>query len=216
MKKAGRYDVSKLPEAQFEPGSLGRVLRNLLGIKRKRGMDQVEAREQLRALEELVRLYDESHRFTAADVRRIHKVWLGPVYPWAGNYRQVNVSKGDFFFAAAREIPRLMIELAKGPLRKFTPCRFASTDEVAHALAVVHTELMLIHPFREGNGRAGRLLAVLMALQTGLPPLDFGGVKGRRRQEYFAAVRAGLDRDYEPMKRIFSDVIRRTLRARGR
>ena len=39
LKKAGRYDVSKLPEAQFEPGSHGRVLRNLLGIKRKREMD---------------------------------------------------------------------------------------------------------------------------------------------------------------------------------
>ncbi len=153
MKKTGRYDVSKLPEAQFEPGSHGRVLRNLLGINRKRKMDRVEAREQLRALEELVRIYDASHRFTAADVRRIHKVWLEPVYPWAGNYRQVNISKDDFPFAAAREIPRLMSELERDHLRKFTPCRFASPDEVARALAVVHVELMLIHPFREGNGR---------------------------------------------------------------
>ncbi len=179
-------------------------------------MDRVEAREQLRALEELVRIYDASHRFTAADVRRIHKVWLGLVYPWAGNYRQVNISKGDFPFAAAREIPRLMSELERDHLRKFTPCRFASPDEVARALAVVHVELMLIHPFREGNGRVGRLLSILMALQAGLPPLDFRGIKGRRRQEYFVAVRAGLERSYEPMERIFSGVIRRTLRARGR
>ena len=215
MKKVGRYDVSKLPEAQFEPGSRGRVLRNLPGIKRKREMDQLEACEQLRALEELVRIYDESHRFTAADVRKIHNIWLGPIYPWAGRYRRVNISKGDFPFAAAREIPRLMTELEKGPLCKFTPCRFDSLDKVARALAVVHTELMLIHPFREGNGRVGRLLAVLMVLQTGLPPLDFGGIKSRTRREYFAAVRSGLDRNYEPMEKIFSGVIRRTLRARG-
>ncbi|MBI5664977.1 MAG: Fic family protein, partial [Nitrospirae bacterium] len=38
-----------------------------------------------------------------------------------------------------------------------------SDDEIVTALAVIHTELMLVHPFREGNGRAGRLLAVLMA-----------------------------------------------------
>ena len=75
---------------------------------------------------------------------------------------------------------------------------------------------MLIHPFREGNGRVGRLLAVLMGLQAGLPPLDFGNIKGRKRQEYFAAVRAGMDRDYEPMEKVFSDVIGRTLGARGR
>lgn len=178
-------------------------------------MDQLEACEQLRALEELVRIYDESHRFTAADVRKIHNIWLGPIYPWAGRYRRVNISKGDFPFAAAREIPRLMTELEKGPLCKFTPCRFDSLDKVARALAVVHTELMLIHPFREGNGRVGRLLAVLMVLQTGLPPLDFGGIKSRTRREYFAAVRSGLDRNYEPMEKIFSGVIRRTLRARG-
>lgn len=212
LKRGGRYDASELVEAHCEPGSRGRVLKNLLRIKRKREMDQAEAREQLRALEELISIYDERHRFTAADVRKIHRIWLKPIYSWAGLYRQVNLSKGDFPFAAARQIPRLMTEFEKGPLREFTPCRFGSLDAVAGAIAVVHTELMLIHPFREGNGRVGRLLVTLMALQAGLPPLDFGGIKGRKRLEYFGAVRAGIDRDYRPMEKIFSSVIRRALR----
>ena len=212
MKKGGHYDASGLIEAQFEPGSRGRVLKNLLGIKSKREMDQAEAQEQLRTLEELVRIYDQTHRFTAADVRKIHKMWLEPIYAWAGNYRQVNLSKGDFPFAAANQIPRLMIEFEKGPLREYTPCRFTEMSEIARAIAVVHTELLLIHPFREGNGRVTRLLAVLMALQAGLPPLDFGNIKGRKRQEYFRAVQAGLDRDYKPMEEVFSAVIRRTRR----
>jgi len=216
LKKSGRYDVSKLVEAQFEPGSRGRVLRNLLGIKRKREIDQVEARELRRALEELIRTYDQQHRFTEADIRKIHKIWLAPIYAWAGQYRNVNLAKGEFPFAAAREVPRLMGEFEKGPLHQFTPCRLPSREEVVRAIAVVHTELMLIHPFREGNGRVGRVLAILMALQAGVPPLDFGSITGRKRQEYFAAVRAGMDRDYEPMEKIFSDVIRRTLRARSK
>ena len=212
MKKGGHYDASGLIEAQFEPGSRGRVLRNLLGIKSKREMDQVEAQEQLRTLEELVKIYDQTHRFTAADVRRIHKMWLEPIYAWAGKYRQVNLSKGDFPFAAANQIPRLMMEFEKGPLREYTPCRFTGMSEIARAIAVVHAELLLIHPFREGNGRVARLLAVLMALQAGLPPLDFGNIKGRKRQEYFRAVQAGLDQDYKPMEKVFSAVIRRTRR----
>ena len=216
MKKSGRYDVSKLVEAQFEPGSRGRVLRNLLGIKPKREMDQVEARELRRALEELIRTYDQQHRFTEADIRKIHKIWLAPIYAWAGQYRNVNLAKGEFPFAAAREVPRLMGEFEKGPLHQFTPCRLPSREEVVRAIAVVHTELMLIHPFREGNGRVGRVLAILMALQAGVPPLDFGSITGRKRQEYFAAVRAGMDRNYEPMEKIFSGVIRRTLRARSK
>ena len=41
-KISGRYDISGLIEAQFEPGSRGRVLKNLLGRKRKRDMDEAE------------------------------------------------------------------------------------------------------------------------------------------------------------------------------
>lgn len=61
MKHGDRYDASGLEEARSEPGSGGRVLKNLLGIKKKREMDRVEAREQLRALEELTALYDQHH-----------------------------------------------------------------------------------------------------------------------------------------------------------
>jgi len=105
-----------------------------------------------------------------------------------------------------------MVELEKGPLRQYTPCRFTGMDEIVRAIAIVHTELLLIHPFREGNGRAARLLAILMALQAGLLPLHFGAIKGRKRQEYFAAVQAGLDRDYTPKEKVFNAVIRKTRR----
>jgi hypothetical protein len=57
MKQNGRYAIKGLDEAEFEPGSGGRVLKNLLGIKNKREMDTVEAREQLRAVDELVEMY---------------------------------------------------------------------------------------------------------------------------------------------------------------
>ncbi len=85
--------------------------------------------------------------------------------------------------------------------------------EVAHALAVVHTEFILIHPFREGNGRVGRMLAIVMAAQAGYPALDFGHLKGLKKQEYFRAVKAGMDYNFEPMEKIFSAVIERTVRA---
>lgn len=97
-------------------------------------------------------------------------------------------------------------------LSEYTPCTFATDEEIINALAEVHTELMLIHPFREGNGRAGRLLAVLMAFQAGLPGLDFTGIQGKKKKEYFAAVQAGLDSNYEPMKKVFRSVLSRTRR----
>ena len=78
------------------------------------------------------------------------------------------------------------------------------------------SEINAIHPFREGNGRLARLLASLMALQAGLPLLDFGVLKGRRRQEYFIGVQDGLDRNYSSMEKLFGEVIERTLRSQRR
>jgi cell filamentation protein len=177
-------------------------------------MDRAEAETQVAALEKLIRMYDRDHRFKSSDVCAIHEVWLGDIYEWAGKYRNVNVSRDDFHFAAAVQVPGLMSELQKGVLKRFTPCRYDAEEDVITALAEVHTELVLIHPFRDGNGRAARLLAILMALQAGLPILDFTGIRGRKRKEYFSAVRVGMDRDYAPMEKIFRSVVRRTLRLR--
>lgn len=212
MKESHKYDAFGSVEAQFEPGSRGRVLKNLLGIKKKREMDVLEAEAQDRVLAEVIGEYDISHRFTAKDICAMHKAWLGSIYSWAGKYRNVNISKDGFSFAAAKHIPALMQEFEKSVLREFTPCQFASIDDVAKAIAVVHVELVLIHPFREGNGRVARILAILMALQAGLPPLNFAGIKGKKREEYFAAVRAGLSRNYEPMVKVFNAVIVRSLK----
>lgn len=208
---ATRYDAQGI-EAEFEPNSRGRVLRNLQGIRSVREMAQRESEALLTATRQLIRNTELDRKFTATGICRMHALWLGEIYSWAGEYRQVNVAKDGFMFAAAGEVPRLMREFERGPLREFTPCRFTGLDIQARALAVVHTELVLIHPFREGNGRCSRLLAVLMGLQAGLPALDFGGVRGEEKRRYFAAVQAGLDRDYEPMTVVFQRIITRTLR----
>jgi cell filamentation protein len=143
----------------------------------------------------------------------MHQRWLSEIYEWAGEYRGVNIAKGAFMFAAANQVPRLMQEFERGALREYTPCRFGTSIAQATALAIVHAELILIHPFRDGNGRCARLLAMLMGLQAGLPALDFGEIRGAKKREYIAAVHAALSRDYEPMTKVFREVIARTLRS---
>lgn len=207
-----RYDAGGLPENQFEPGSRGRVLKNPLGIRSKREMDRRETRELLRAAKELSGEYDALHRFTASDIREIHRRWLGRVYPWAGRFRSFNLAKGTVQFAAARYVPALMDEFEHCCLAANTPCLAGTTEEIVRRLAVVHVELVLIHPFRDGNGRTARLLATLMGLQAGLPPLEFGGLEGANREAYLAAVRAGFARDYRPMGNVFRSIVESTIR----
>lgn len=213
MKERDRYDVSGLSEAQFEPGSGGKVLRNLLGIRLTKKMDNAEAKALEIATDDLIRTVDAGHRFAAADICKFHKAWLGKIYAWAGSYRQVNISKDDFPFAAAAQIPSLMKEFEKNVLRRNTPCNLRERPEVVHALAETHVELVLIHPFREGNGRVARVLSTLMALQAGLPLLDFGSISGKKKETYFAAVQAGLDKNYKPMEQLIAEIIERSVAA---
>jgi cell filamentation protein len=214
MRKKNRYSTSHLIEDHFEPGSDDRVLKNKLGITSPDEMDRREKEEQLRTIDELTDIFDINHRFTATDICKMHKTWLGNIYEWAGKYRQVKVSKEDFTFAFPEQIPNLMAEFEKGPLREFTPCHFKSHEGIARALAIVHTELVLIHPFREGNGRVARMLAILMSLQAGLPPLDFQDMITKDKEEYIRAIQIGVSGNYAPMEKVFADVIRKTLRAR--
>jgi len=150
MKKTGRYKTNGLIEDQYEKGSKNRVLKNLLHTKSKQQIDEVETRELYRATDEMVGTYDQEHRFTADDICSMHRNWLGSVYEWAGNYRSVSISKNGFTFALPKFIPQLMADFEKEILARYTPCIFQAREEVINALAVVHTELLLIHPFREG------------------------------------------------------------------
>jgi len=106
-------------------------------------------------------------------------------------------------------------EAAAGPFAELLELE-RSLAEQATALAVVHAELILIHPFRDGNGRCARLVAMLMGLQAGLPALDFGGIRGEKKRQYISAVQAALSRDYAPMIEVFRGVIGTTLKSVAR
>ncbi len=127
-----------------------------------------------------------------------HRRWLGNVYAWAGQYRTLNMGKDGFQFASVSQIARLMDALDKEFLTKYTPCVDMSDEQLIEAIAVVHIELILIHPFREGNGRIARLLANVMAMQAGKPELDFS-IWDKNKTAYFAAIQSGMS-DYGQMK----------------
>lgn len=206
MKTTDRYATAGLDENENEPDSHGTVLKNMCGITTIAVMEQAETLALLQSTEEMIDRFDQHHRFSAKDIRFMHRTWLGNIYSWAGNYRQVMMSKDGFPFAAPAYIPTLMDTFEKEILTHHTPCT-DNPAQCAASLAIVHVELVLIHPFREGNGRLARLLATLMGLQAGLPILLFDAMEAGGREAYFAAIRAGMERNYQPMQAIFSTLI---------
>ncbi|HEY3242281.1 MAG TPA: Fic family protein [Phycisphaerae bacterium] len=97
------------------------MLRNLLGLLRVRDITLAESQALQLAQDQAIERYRVDHRFTAEDICDLHRSWLGAVYPWAGQYRTVNMGKGGFQFANAALIPNLMRDLDRGPLGQFTP-----------------------------------------------------------------------------------------------
>ncbi len=131
---------------------------------------------------------------------------MGSIYEWAGEYRSVNMSKDDFHFAAAHLIPKLMDEYEEKYLRVHTPCEGMVESDLIEALSSCHIEFIIVHPFREGNGRLARLLATVMALQVDMPPLDFNAMESDK-DGYIKAIHAGHAGDSQPMKQIFAEVL---------
>ena len=88
-----RYQAHGI-EAEFELGSRERVLRNLLGITRVRDMQAAESQALHLAQTRAIETVSDNQRFTAVDICRLHRLWLSPIYAWAGEYRTVNLGKG--------------------------------------------------------------------------------------------------------------------------
>jgi len=76
-------------------------------------------------------------------------------------------------FAPSAQLPKLLNEFDNKYLAQYTPCSGMDEEQLITAIAITHVELILIHPFREGNGRLSRLLADVMAVQSGYKPLDY-------------------------------------------
>lgn len=203
-----RYTVHG-DEGEFQPGSGGLVLRNRVGILSLDEMNELKF-ELLAQLYESVLLTDLPNRvLSIEDIKSWHLRWLGNVYDWAGQERSVNMYKGGFAFAAAGQIPTLLTQFQKDCLERWTPCINLSSEYLVEAIAVTHVELILIHPFREGNGRLSRLLADVMAVQAGLEPLDYS-YWDANKDDYISAIHQGMAMNYELMKQCVRLAMRRS------
>jgi fido (protein-threonine AMPylation protein) len=68
-------------------------------------------------------------------------------------------------------------------------------------LAELHNDFECVHPFIDGNGRAGRLLLNLVLVRLGYPPVI---VLKRQREHYLAAMQKADIGDYGPLGEILA------------
>ena len=144
----GRYEIH--PDEDYQPGST-EVLKNYLGSCNPAFIEEEETKALEATYQHYIKQLNADDPISTELILEMHKKWLGKIYPFAGKYRSVSMSKGGFPFAAPKEIERLMNQFGKKELKIYTPCRTIAVKDLAFALAVVHIEFILIHPFREGQ-----------------------------------------------------------------
>lgn len=104
--------------------------------------------------------------FDSKHIRDIHKYLFEDIYPFAGNYRTENIGKGVFRFAEWQYIESELDNLLK-KLKEENYLANYSQEMLAEKLAYYISELNVLHPFREGNGRTIREFIRELALKNG-------------------------------------------------
>ena len=143
-----RYDTTANTEGQFQPGSNDLVLLNKLSVADSTEMNDIELDLLTQLTSAVLNEVADDQIISSDDLCEWHRRWLGNVYEWAGQYRTVNVGKGSFQFAAAHLIPKLMQDFNDKFLKLYTPCKGMDVEQLIDALAKIHIEYILVHPFR--------------------------------------------------------------------
>lgn len=82
---------------------------------------------------------------TVKGLRQIHAYIFGGLYEFAGQIRNVNISKGGFTFANALYLDETLRTIENMP------------EETFEQIVQKYVEMNIAHPFREGNGRTTRI-----------------------------------------------------------
>ena len=179
----------------------GELLPNLLKLTDKESIEQSEFEGFLLSELTLTEKLTRRTKFNIKYINGIHKLALSHLYSFAGKYRTVNMSKGGFLFPAAEFIPKTMKTFEDEILSKM-PDEYDNLDLLVRDIAMVHGELLFIHPYREGNGRTARVLANLMSRKQGYKGLNFDKIDEKVFPKYVSAVQAVADKNYLAMERI--------------
>jgi len=176
-----------------------KVLRNLLNIENDEELE--EAEEELTELA-AADIEFESPPYDFNYLKSIHEQLFEDVYEWAGEIRSIDLSKGSTRFCTCTRITPEANKIFS-TLSDANYYIDYDRDELVKAVAEFYIELNMIHPFREGNGRAQRILFEHIIINCGYE-FDLEAIN---QHEWINANIAGVSCNYEPMATLFERCI---------
>jgi hypothetical protein len=147
----------------------------------------------------------EGELITMAEVRHIHSLAMTPVWGVApqpqateregpGSFREHDIEP---FPAGMRPPAWTEVPARVGDwIKDAQALRDIDVGDAPEKLATLHARFEQVHPFLDGNGRAGRLILNLLLVRLGLPPMI---VYKRDRTRYLTALRRADKGDVGPL-----------------
>ena len=141
------------------------VLKNKFNIKDSKLLEELERKITLVKLFEL-RQNNNIGNFDINHLINIHKFLFEDIYPFAGLFRTENIAKDNFSFAEWQYIEEQLKNLLDN-LKQENYLANLDTKTFIKRLAYFMSELNVLHPFREGNGRVIREFIRQLAFKNG-------------------------------------------------
>lgn len=137
-------------------------------------------------------------------ISNIHHQLAGELFPdWGGQFRRTEVQVGSHLPPPAHEV-KVQIKNFCLDLEE-RQRHLDDVQSIAELLAWVDWRFQWIHPFKDFNGRVGRILLVALTYKLGLPPADPASVEQGevQRSAYFAALRRADEGDLSSLREIW-------------
>jgi cell filamentation protein len=115
--------------------------------------------------------------FNAAHLKAVHRHLFQDVYPWAGEFRQVPLAKGESRFAQPQFIEQETQRVLKETFLLLDSHKDGS--DICAVIANCIIELIAVHPFCEGNGRVIRAFIEQAMAKFGYS-IQFAGISEAR------------------------------------
>ena len=118
----------------------------------------------------------EKDTFDFEHYKAIHRFLFADLYDWAGQVRDVNISKKGTAFCPAKKITEQAARVFLY-LKEQSFLRGMAKDSFVEALVDFYCSTNMLHPFREGNGRTQRVFLAQLAQNAGYM-LNFADIDG--------------------------------------
>ena len=190
-----KYGVGQ--DSYCYPGST--VLRNKLDIRDDSTLNDAE--QQLSAVAAATIEFSPPP-YNLASLQKIHRTLFSDLYDWAGELRTVGISKQDTRFCQPDFMEKEAGKIFKG-MASANWFEGMSRSDLIVAVADAYSDLNVVHPFREGNGRTQRILFEHLVMNAGFE-ISWWGVEN---DEWLYANIAAYNCVLEPLQQVFNRCI---------